>query len=150
MSEEYIEVFLKELESSKQEFEQEKESYENVRSLVTQDIKAIEQSIRPITEYISSHYSTISYVRQVDDYEQLNVTYKEDLLLGYRFVYDKAQERFFINVTGGIGQADLTVKVFDDKCVYVKDSKELTIDEVIEKHIKAIAAYVAEDNYRVR
>jgi hypothetical protein len=149
MAEEYVKVFLDELENNKEAFENEKSEYEKVKALVTTDIKSIEEAIKPITEYISSHYSTISYVRQIDGYEQLNVYYKEDLLFGYHFQYDKTRGEFFINMIGKAG-GNLTVKCADNQCTYVSDEKEMTMQEIIDSHVKLMAEYVAEDNYRIK
>ena len=149
MAEKYVELFLKEVDSNKENFEKEKEVYQNVKSLIKNDLKKIEAGLRPITEYISSYYSAISDVRQVADYEQLSVNYKEHTLISYRFYYNKEEAAYYINLDGEIALPSFKITVIGDKASYTAESREYTVDEIIENHVKKIAEYVAADYYRI-
>lgn len=150
MTEKYVETFIEEFENSKQTFENEKKTYETVKAIVAEDLRTIESALRPVTEYISSEYSEIAYVRQVSDYRQLNLNYKARHVIGFSFEYDKASGSYYLDISGTETLQKLNINVQEDSVSYEADGQSFTIEDIVERHIKYVASYVAADQYRIQ
>ncbi|MEY8560104.1 hypothetical protein AALF85_05345 [Jeotgalicoccus halotolerans] len=172
MNKDYKSIFLDEFGDKKDELEKQRDEYDKVKNIYIDDMKKIIEALQPVINLISSTHDNSAELLPMKDCEELYVKYKGDYLLSYKFSYNNIDEedyRYIIKVESEDEVLpNLFIKFYDEENYYYQEDelygdsagyisypyhapgnlvKDNNLEKVIEKHVKYIANYIAEEKY---